>query len=479
MRMYPLYGFIGLLLLLGSCKSLDTDLSIATPRMPEHFGPRGESGGPDLADMDWRDYFGDKNLIALIDTALVGNLDLHMALQRIEIARSEVGFALGESRPKVEGSLSVGLDRYARYTPDHAGNSTTEYLPGEIVPDPLPDLFVGLTSTWEVDLWGKLRKGRKAALSRFLASVEGKNLVVSNLVAEVALSYYGLLSLDRELEILEGTLDRQQASLDFVLALKEVGKANELAVQQFSAQRLHTEVLKKGTLQKISVVENRINFLLGRYPQPLPREKRNLEQGLHGAMEPGIPALLLSRRPDIRMAEQRVLASKFDLEAAKAAFFPSLDLVAGLGFQAFKPQFLFRGSESIGYSALGNLVAPLVNRKALKAAFNSAKADQLEAMYEYQKTLLGAYVEVVNELQGMERLEEIHALREQQTDILGNSIETSIELYRSAKAGYLEIMVAQHGLLEAQLDLIRLNFERQRATINVYKALGGGWQEVR
>jgi len=379
--------------------------------------------------------------------------------------------------PKVEGVLSAGLDRFARYTPDHAGNSTTEYEPGKIVPNPLADLQVGLTSSWEIDLWGKLGSHRKAALSNLLASVEGKNLVVSNLVADIALSYYELLSLDHELEIIGETVERQRASLEFVRALKEVGRTNELAIQQFEAQLLDSRALEQHTEQRIVETENKINFLLGRFPQPIEREKESLFKGLPGELDPGIPSQLLSRRPDIRMAEYGVLASKYDLKAAKAAFFPSFNIVAGLGFQAFKPQFLFQGTESMGYSALGELVAPLINRSALKAEFNRAKADQLEAMYRYWKTLLNAYVEVVNELEGIRRLEQIHDLREEQAEILGNSVETSTALYRTAKAGYLEILIAQQSLLDAQLEQVEVSFQRQRAMVNIYKALGGGWQQ--
>lgn len=465
------------MLLLGSCKTLDTKLSIERKPMPEHFIKDVPADTLSLAEMDWRTYFGDHKLVRLIDSALAGNPDLHMALQRIEIARSSYRHSSGKRLPKVEGNLSAGLDRFARYTPDHAGNSTTEYEAGKIVPNPLADLQLGLTSSWEVDLWGRLNNEKKAALSRMLASVEGKNLVISNLVADLALAYYELLSLDHELEIIGETLERQQRSLEFVRALKEVGRTDQLAVQQFEARLLDSRALEQQTGQSIAETENRINFLLGRFPQPIERDKENLFQGLPRQMDPGIPSRLLSRRPDIRMAEYGVLASKYDLKAAKAAFFPNFNITAGLGFQAFKPEYLFLGTESIGYSALGGLVAPLINRSALKAEFNRAKADQLEAMYQYGKTLLNAYVEVVNELEGIRRLEQIHDLRNEQTEILGKSVDTSLELYRSAKVGYLDILIAEQNLLDARLDRVAVNYQRQRARVNIYKALGGGWQE--
>jgi multidrug efflux system outer membrane protein len=193
------------------------------------------------------------------------------------------------------------------------------------------------------------------------------------------------------------TLKHRQGQTPLKSAI-EGGRANELAVHQFNAQLLNTQVLEKNILQQISETENKVNFLLVSYPQSIERAKGVFFKEIPQQISAGFPSQLLANRPDIREAEFQIEASKFDLKAAKAAFFPNFNITASFGFQAFNPEFLFVSPASIAYSVMGTLVAPIINMNALKAQFNTAKANQLTAMHNYQKTILNAYVEVVNEL---------------------------------------------------------------------------------
>ncbi len=429
-----------------------------------------------IANINWRKYFGDTLLLRLIDTALLNNIDLQIALQRIEISRSSVKFATGALLPQVGLNVSDGVRKFGLYTMDGAGNITTEIKPGQIVPINLPDMYLGLQSSWEIDVLGKLRNQRKAAISQYLLSIEGTNFVVSNLVADVAISYYELLALDNELEIIRETIQRQQDALKVVKVQKDANRASELAVQQFTATLLNSQTLEKETQQQITETENRLNFLLGRFPQNIKRQKEDLFKNIPQQLTAGIPSQLLENRPDIREAEFQLQASKFDLKSAKAAFFPNLNISAGLGFQAFNPEFLFMSPASLTYSALGNLVAPLINVRALKAQFNRAKASQLQAMYNYQKTILNGYVEVANELSNIQNMQQINFLKKQQSDVLTQSIETSNDLYKAGRATYLEVLIAQQNSLQTKLELISTNKRRQITTVNLYKALGGGWK---
>ncbi|MGZ8903038.1 MAG: TolC family protein [Methylobacter sp.] len=185
---------------------------------------------------------------------------------------------------------------------------------------------------------------------------------------------------------------------------------------------------------------------------------------------------MLANRPDIREAEFQIEASKFDLKAAKAAFFPNFNITATLGYQAFDPEFLFISPASLAYSLMGTLAAPLINMNALKARFNTAKANQLTAMYNYQNTILNAYVEVANQLSNLRNLQNIYSLKEQQSDVLKQSVETSNALYKYARASYLEVLIAQQNALQANLELIDVIKRQRLATINIYKSLGGGWR---
>jgi outer membrane protein, multidrug efflux system len=473
MRNIQLMYIVLSMLAINSCKTLNTNLSIPEQKIPASFNTSTDSAT--IADIKWPDYFSDSLLISLIDTALSNNLDLLITLQKIEATRADVLYKKGLLSPVVDGTMWAGQERTAEYSVNWAGNEGGSYLSGDPLLPTYTDYYLGFQSSWELDIWGKLKNQHKAAVSNFMASLEGKNFVISNLVTDIAIFYYELVALDNELDIIRQTIQKQQVALEVVQLQKEVGLVNELAVQQFQAQLLNIQGLEIETLQQITEAENRINFLLGRFPQTIIRNKEALFHEIPPQIAAGIPSQLLANRPDIRRAEFQVQATKFDLKSARAAFYPKIDIIASLGFQAFNPEFLFLTPASISYSLFGGLIAPLVNRKALKAEFNYAKANQLEAMYNYQMAILIGFVEVVNELSNIHYLQQINSLKKQQRVVLENSVETSTELYKSAKANYLEVLIAQQNSLETKLDLIEVSKRQQIATVNIYKALGGGW----
>lgn len=472
--MYSNFIILFLVLIFNGCTGLKTDLAISKNEIPASFQNKKDT--TNIADIQWRDYFVDPLLHELIDTAIGNNIDLQMALQRIEISRSSVRAATGALMPRMDLGVGTAIRRYGLYTMDGAGNSTTDITPGQIVPTNLPDLFVGLQSSWEVDIWGKLQNQRSSAMAKFLASIEGTGFVVSNLVADVAIFYNELRALDNELDIIRQTLHTQYESLEVIQVQKEAGRATELAVELFKAQVLNTRILEKEVLQQITVTENHINFLLGRFPQSIERTKGQYLKGIPHEISSGVPSQLLANRPDVREAEFQIESSKFDLKVAKAAFFPSFNITASFGFQAFNPDFLFVAPASIAYTAVGTLMAPLINRNALEAQFNNAEANQLSAMYHYQKTILNAYVEVANELSNINNLQKINILKKQQNEMLQQSVETSNLLYRYGRASYLEVLIAQRNALQSNLELINFAKQQRIAAVKIYKALGGGWK---
>jgi outer membrane protein, multidrug efflux system len=466
--------FMLAVLSLAGCKSLDTQVKINSPTSPSQFIGTDDYLSAEVP--NWRAFFNDSTLEALIDTALQRNIDLQQALQRIEIARSRVTAAHGALRPEVNLAPSAAIRRFGLYTMDGAGNITTDITPGQIVPINLPDFFLGAKSSWEVDLWGKLRNTKKAGLANLQASTESARLVISTLVAEVAAAYFELIALENELITVQEFITAQRNAVNVITSQKEAGRANELSVQQFTSQLLEAEIMEFEIKQQITETENLLNFLLGRYPQPLPRKATALFPIDSELIRTGIPADLLNNRPDIREASQRVEASRYELQAARAAFFPSLNLSAGIGYQAFSGKYLFLTPTSLAYTAIGELTAPLVNRAALKAAFNEARASQIDALWEYHQTILSAYVEVVNELSNLKNLERITTQRKTQSDLLNNSVQTANALYTSAKADYLEVLFAQQNALMSELEYIRSIKQQRFSSIQLYKALGGGWK---
>ena len=369
-----------------------------------------------------------------------------------------------------------GIEKVGRYTSQGAGDATTEIMPGKEFPDPLVDFTLGAYANWEVDIWKKLRNSKKAAVNRYLASVEGKNFVLTNLISEVADSYYELLSLDSQLKIVRENVQLQKEALEIVKVQKEAARATELAVQKFQAEVLSSQGREFEILQRIKETENRINFLLGRYPQEILRDKSEFSNLTSPLVNAGIPSQLLENRPDVKQAELELAAAKLDVKAARAEFYPSLDISAGYGVNAFNTRYLFTLPESLLYSLVGDLTAPLINRNAIKAEFKSANARQLQALYNYERTLLNAYLEVSTQLSKIDNLEKSYSLKWQEVSALKKSIEVSNDLFKSARVDYFEVLMTQRDALESTLELIETKKEQLNSVVHVYRDLGGGWK---
>jgi multidrug efflux system outer membrane protein len=429
-----------------------------------------------IASMQWRNFFTDPNLRQLIDTAIKNNQELKITLQEIEIARSGIRVKQGALLPTVVVRGGIGVEKVGRYTSQGAGDASTEILPGKETPDPLMDYTVAAYANWEVDIWKKLRTSKQAAITRWLSTLEGKNFVLTNLVAEVASSYYELIALDSRLEIVKQNITLQQNALAIVKVQKEAARATELAVQKFEAEVLKSQSLEYDIMQDIKETENKINMLLGRYPKEIPRDKTLLLNLAPATVNAGIPSQLLANRPDIKQAELELAAAKLDVRVARAEFYPSFSITAAVGFQAFKPTYLLRFPESLLYSLTTDLAGPLINRNAIKAEFSKAGAEQLRAMYNYERTILNAYLEVSTQLSRISNLEKGYALKSKQVDALTRSIDVSNELFKSARADYFEVLMTQRDALEAKLELIENRKAQLVASVGMYRDLGGGWR---
>lgn len=429
-----------------------------------------------IADVKWKEYFTDTNLTALIDTALRNNQELNVTLQEIEIARNEVRARKGEYLPFVDVQAGGGVEKVSRYTSQGAADDITEIKPGKETPEVLQDYMIGAFATWEVDVWGKLHNAKKSAVMRYLSTVEGKNFMVTHLVAEIANSYFELLSLDYQLAIVKQNIDIQSDALDIVRRQKEAARVTELAVRRFEAQVLNTRALQFDIQQQIVQIENRINFLVGRFPQPIQRDSTTFNRDVPATIQAGIPSQLLANRPDIKQAELNLSAAKLDIKVAKARFYPSLGISAGIGLQAFNPGYLIKPPESMIYSLAGDIVAPLVNRNAIKAAYYNANAMQIQAAYNYEKAVLNAYLEVANQMAKIGNLNQKYNLKSQQVQALTESTNIANDLFKSARADYMEVLLTQRDMLESKFDLVETKKQQLNAMVDIYQALGGGWK---
>lgn len=428
------------------------------------------------ANITWRTFFKDPDLHALIDSALGNNQELNIMLQEIEAARAEVRARKGEYLPFVDLGAAAEVDKVGEFTRNGAVEHDLDVKEETKFPEPLPNYMIGARASWELDIWKKLRNAKKAAMMRYLGTVEGKNFMVTHLVAEIANSYYELMALDNQLSILQDNIAIQKDALEIVRLEKQAAKVTELAVRRFEAEVLKNRSKLFDIQQRIVETENRINFLVGRYPRQVARRSSGFSALIPDSVASGVPSQLLSHRPDIRRAELELTAAKLDVRSAKANFYPSVRLTAGIGLNAFDPSLLASTPASLIYNLAGDLVAPLVNRNAIKAAYIGASARQMQAVFNYEQTVLNAYVDVVNQLSNIQNLHHSYDLRKQQVDALSSSITISNNLFRSARADYMEVLLTQRDALESKFELVETQKQRMNAMVNMYQELGGGWR---
>lgn len=441
--------------------------------MPQSFNNSRDS--TNSTHVKWKDFFIDPNLKALIDTALQNNQELNIVLNEIDIAKNEVRARKGEYLPFVNLQGAAGIEKTPRYTRNGAVDAGTEIKPGKEMPDPLPDFIVAANFTWQVDIWKKLRHAKKSALLKYLSTIQGKNFMVTHLIAEIATSYYELMALDNQLEILKQNIEIQKNALEIVKLEKQSSKVTELAVRRFEAEVLKNRSRQFYIAQQIVEMENRINFLTGRFPQPITRNSQAFIALVPQQIYTGLPSQLLQNRPDIRQAELNLEASKMDVKVAKANFYPQLDISSAIGLEAFNAAYLITKPESMLFNLAGSLIAPLINRNAIKAFYYSANARQLQAVYTYEKTILMAYLEVANQMSNISNLKSSYDLQFQQVEALTESINISTRLFKSARADYMEVLLTQRDALESKFELIETKKQQMHTVVNIYQALGGGW----
>ena len=425
----------------------------------------------------WADFFTDPNLNALIETALKNNQDLNISLQEIAIANNEIRARQGAYLPVVGIGGAAGVNRAGRYTSEGVLEGNTETTLDTRMPYFLTNFALGPSASWEVDIWRKLRTAKKAAVIRYQSSVEGRNFAITNLVSDIATAYYELLGLDNELAIVQQNLDIQTNALRLVRTLKEATRVTELAVRRFEAQVLNTQGLQYGIQQRIVETENRINFLTGRYPQqPIVRDAQAFSTLVPAVVRTGIPSQLLENRPDIKQAELNLVAAKLDVKVDKANFYPSLNISAAVGVNAFNPAVLLR-PESILFSLVGGLAGPWINRNGIIASYYSANARQTQAAYQYERTVLNAYIEVANQLSNISNLEKSYDTKAKQVEALTQSVVISNTLFNAARADYTEVLFTQRDALESRFQLIETKVQQLNAMVSMYRALGGGWNQ--
>lgn len=469
----PLNKFIiiTISIFLVSCITPKINIREANKKIPSLYY-LASSDSINVSKINWKFFFEDEYLNQLIDSALINNQELNIFLQDIEISKNEVREKKGEYMPKVGLDADLSNSKISENTRD---GSLDKILDKNNLNAPNGELGLGANLAWEVDIWKRLRNAKNAAEMRLMATKEGKNLLVTRLIAEIANTYYELLALDNTIKILNENILIQEEAYNKMKVLKDYAKANQLAVNRFEAQLLNTKNQKFNINQQIIETENRLKFLTGKIAAKVNRDSDKMLVMNINSIQTGVPIQLLQNRPDIRQAEFVIKSSQLDLKVAKANLYPKLDISAGLGFRAFDPSLLIK-PQSLIYNAAGGLMAPLINRNAVIARMNVANAVQIQASLNYEQILLQSYTEVLNQMAKIDNTNKSYEMKKNEVKILNESVDVANSLFQYAKADYIEVLLTQKEHLNAEMELIETKLNLIGSKVDLYRALGGGWQ---
>ncbi|AZA91752.1 Outer membrane protein oprM precursor [Chryseobacterium nakagawai] len=436
-------------------------------QVPESYKESVQVTG-DTVVLPWKTFFKDPKLIGLIDKALTRNNEVNVALKNIEQLDLMYKQAKLSLLPTLD--LNAGANR-SWASKNTLNGSLNEQFVGTTHMD---DFSANLRLSWEVDIWGKAKMQKESAAAEYFAQKENLNAVKSRIIVQVAQAYYNLISLDEQMKIAEQNIELSNNTLKMMDLQFKAGQINSLAVQQSEAQKKTAELLIPLAKQNISIQENALSILCGEYPAKIERSG-DLKMMIPGnKLSEGLPAQLLSRRPDLKMAEFNVISLNSKTGLAKAAMYPSISLSPQIGVNSNKFSSWFDIPGSITKAIAANLAAPIFQKKQLKTAYETALIEQEKAAINFKQSVMTAVGEVSDAMAKSQGTSERLQLLEQRTAILDKGIGDALKLYKSGMATYLEVITAQNNKLQNDLEAINVTLERLNAEVDLYRALGGG-----
>jgi NodT family efflux transporter outer membrane factor (OMF) lipoprotein len=443
--------------------------AVAIPPDFRASAPLPPAQAASLADLKWFEVFKDKELQGLIRTALEKNYDLRDAVARIDVARAGLGIARSNQFPNVGAAGNIEINRLSR-------DGATALPPAVL---PTQNRNFGTVSlallSFEVDIWGRLRRATEAARATLLGAEENRKAVVTTLVGDVATAYLTLRELDDVLDISVRTLHTREESLELTRSRQQGGVATLLDLRQ--AEQLvdtATQVIP-AIEQAIGQTENQIRLLLGESPGQVSRGGGLVDQGLAPEVPGGLPSQLLERRPDIRAAEQDLVAANAEIGVAKAAYFPQLSLSGLLGGQSTQLASLFSGPHGV-WNLTPQLTQPIFTAGRIKSNVKLAEAERTRALVQYERVIQTAFTEVSNSLIAHQKVRESREKQEALVSTLQDRVRLAYVRYRGGVDTQLNALDADRDLFQAELVLAQIRLEESLTVVQLYKSLGGGWQ---
>ena len=417
-----------------------------------------------LANVAWENVFTDPLLQGYIKKGLENNLDIKIAMQNIAAAEA----SMKQGKAGYFPTLSAGAD----WT--HQELSKNSQF-GALLQDRSTDQYQLTGSlSWEADIWGKIRSNKRAANATYLQTTAANQAVKTQLIANIAATYYQLLSVDAQIKLAEKTLVNRNQSIETIIALKDAGNVTEVGVKQTEAQKYATEIIIADLKNSTIILENTMSILMGEGSAKIERSTFE-SQSMQPTITLGVPATLLRNRPDVIAAEYNLISNFEQTNVAKSNFYPTLKVTATGGLQSIDLKEWF-SANSIFANVITGLTQPIFNQRQIKTRFEIAKANQEKAYLQFEQSLLTAGKEVSDALAQYNNETYKLTVREKQVDALNKATDYSDELLTYGLANYLEVLTVKDNALNAELSLIDNKFQQYKAIIQLYRALGGGWQ---
>lgn len=435
--------------------------------LPDQYREQSVLAG-DTTLLEWKTFFKDPLLVNLIDSALQRNNEVNTAVLTLE----QLDLSLKQAKLSILPSLSLLSSANRNYL---SKNSLNGSLAGQVTGGGnfLDDYSASLSLSWEADIWGKAAMRTAGARADYLGQKENLRALKTRLIAQVAQAYYNLISLDEQLEIADKNVSLSDSTLRMVNLQFSAGQINSLAVEQIKAQKNTAELLVPLTQQNIAVQENALSILCGRYPAQVERTD-HLEIPAANLFSAGVPAQLLSRRPDVRVAEYALVSANAKTGLAKAAMYPALSITAQSGANSFKASSWFNIPASLFHNLGANLAQPIFQRKELSTAYKTAQLEQEKSVIQFKQTLLTAVGEVSNALSQSKATDERLEIVARKTAALSKANADALLLYKSGMATYLEVITAQNNSLQNDLESVTIRKDKLNALTDLYRSLGGG-----
>jgi len=437
--------------------------------LPAQFNNSTATTGTSIANIAYKDFFTEPTLKQLIDSAVLRNFDLAFAIKNIESAR----LSLKQANASLFPDLNLQVNAATNRSSDNSinGMSAAMFAGSKHIED--YNMSLGLS--WEADIWGKIGRQKEAARDTYLQTEAAARAVQTQVVANVAQGFFNLLMLDAQLEIAHHNVILNDSTLMVIRLQKEAGQVNSLAVQQAEAQRLSAALLVPQLEQTIAIQENALRTLAGALPSKIERKVNLTAFAIPEHLTTGIPADILAIRPDVKAAELAVMAANARVGATQANMYPSLNITASGGINAFKASNWFNIPGSLFGTVAGGLTQPIFQRRQLKTQFEIAKVEKDKSVIEFKRSVVNAVTEVTDALVKLEKLKKQREIEESRVQTLKQAIKNAAMLFKNGMANYLEIITAQSNVLQSELNLMDIERQQLGAMVDLYRSLGGGW----